>query len=65
MKRDKVVFDFVASKPMEETDELDDTNPEPHEAHSPKSRALSSMLYKEALKSGVLKSPVIKYRLME
>ncbi len=56
MKRDKVVFDFVASKPIETTD-LDEVAPEPH---SPPTRALSSMLYKEALKYGIIKSPVIR-----
>ena len=57
MKRDKVVFNFVASKPMEATDE-DDLGPDTHVSPS---RAFSSMLYKEAVKQGVLKSPVIRY----
>ena len=58
MKRDKVVFDFVASKPIEDTDDLEEISPEPR---SPPGRMFSSMLYKEALKCGVLKSPVIRY----
>lgn len=56
MKRDKVIFGFVASKPIEDTEADEDDGPE----HSPPSRAFSSMLYKEALKCGVLKSPVIR-----
>ncbi len=58
MKREKVVFDFVASKPIESTEDPEEASPEP--PHGPPTRAFSSMFYKEALKYGILKSPVIK-----
>jgi len=58
MKRDKVTFDFVDSKPIEFTEEPDENSLE--HIHNPPTRALSSMFYKEALKYGILKSPVIK-----